>query len=91
MRPIELPDPKWLFAKIYPNPVSDKMIFNLEYDIRWIGKTINVSNLIGQNVMRILITSKVMEVDLSKLQSGVYFLSAKKEDGEWIHHKFIKI
>lgn len=89
--PIQLPDPKWLFAKIYPNPVSDKMIFNLEYDIRWIGKTINVSNLIGQNVMRIIITSKVMEVDLSKLQGGVYFLSAKKEDGEWIHHKFIKI
>ncbi len=91
VRPVEIPDPKWLFAKIYPNPVSDKLFFNLEYDIRWVGKTINVSNLMGQNVMRIIITSKTMEVDISKLQSGIYFLSAKKEDGEWIHHKFIKI
>jgi hypothetical protein len=90
-RPIELPDPIWLFAKIYPNPVTDKMIFNLEYDTRWIGKTINVTNLSGQNVKFIRITANVFEVDLSQLPGGVYFLTAKKEDNDFIRHKFIKI
>lgn len=90
-RPIELPDPTWLFAKIYPNPVTDKMIFNLEYDTRWIGKTINVTNLSGQNVKHIRITANVFEVNLSQLPGGVYFLTAKKEDGDFIRHKFIKI
>jgi hypothetical protein len=91
LTPIELPDPKWLFAKIYPNPVSDKMIFNLEYDSRWIGKSINVTNLNGQIIKVIKILSKDFEIDLSALQAGVYFLTAKKEDGDFIRHKFIKI
>jgi hypothetical protein len=91
LTPIELPDPKWLFAKIYPNPVSDKMIFNLEYDSRWIGKSINVTNLNGQIIKVIKIPSKDFEIDLSALPVGVYFLTAKKEDGDIIRHKFIKI
>jgi hypothetical protein len=89
--PVELPDPAWLFAKIYPNPVTNKMIFNLEYDSRWMGKTINVTNLNGQIVKIITITANVFEVDLSLLKSGVYFLTARKDDGEFIRHKFIKI
>ena len=89
--PVELPDPTWLFAKIYPNPVTDKMKFNLEYDNRWIGKTIKVTNLNGQHIKLIRITANVFEVDLSQLPSGVYFLTAKKDDGDFIRHKFIKI
>src|SRR5436190_1537680 len=89
--PTELPDPKWLFTKIYPNPAIDKMIINVEHDTRWIGKTINVTNMNGVLLMKILISSANQEVNISSLQSGVYILSAKKEDGEIIRHKFLKM
>ena len=91
LSPIELPDPTWLFAKIYPNPVTDKMTFNLEYDSRWIGKSISVTNISGQNIKVIKILSNVFEIDFSSLPKGVYFLNAKKEKGDIIRHKFIKI
>jgi Pregnancy-associated plasma protein-A/Secretion system C-terminal sorting domain len=88
---IELPDPKWLFVKIYPNPASNKLLINMDYDPRWIGKTINITNLSGQTVMRVVITSKRMEVNISWLQAGTYILSAKKEDGETVREKFFKM
>lgn len=88
---VELPDPVWLFTKIYPNPAYDRLRINVEYDVRWVGKTITVNNLNGQTVMFIKISSAAMEVDISKLQPGVYFLTAKKQEGEFIRHKFIKM
>ena len=87
----EMPDPVWLFTKIYPNPATDKLRINVAYDSRWLGKIIAVNNMNGQTVMYISINSPAMEVDISKLIPGVYFLSAKKEDGEIIRHKLIKM
>jgi hypothetical protein len=63
----------------------------MDYDPRWIGKTINITNLSGQTVMRVVITSKRMEVNISWLQAGTYILSAKKEDGETVREKFFKM
>ena len=91
VQPIERPDPTWLFTKIYPNPVTTKLIINVEYDTRWLGKIITVNNLAGQTAMYIKISSANLEIDMSSLLSGVYFLTAKKEDGEFIRHKFIKM
>lgn len=91
VQPIQLPDPAWLFTKIYPNPVTDQLNINVEYDTRWLGKIITVNNLNGQAVMHITISSASMQADLSKLRPGVYFLTARKEDGETIRHKFIKM
>lgn len=89
--PIGLPDPKWLFTSIYPNPVTDKLNINVEYDIRWLGKVITVNNLSGQAVMYIKINSAAMQADMTTLRPGVYFLTARKDDGEVIRHKFIKM
>lgn len=89
--PVELPDPRWLFTKIYPNPASDKITINAEYDTRWIGKTINVINMNGIVVLRIVISSAIQEVNISSLRSGAYILSAKKEGDEIIRHKFFKM
>jgi Pregnancy-associated plasma protein-A/Secretion system C-terminal sorting domain len=89
--PTELPDPKWLFTKIYPNPAAEKITINVEYDPRWIGKTINVTNMSGIVVMRILIRSVMQEVNLSSLRTGTYILSAKKDDDQIIRHKFFKM
>ncbi|MFI5133020.1 MAG: T9SS type A sorting domain-containing protein [Chitinophagales bacterium] len=87
-----LPDepPKWLHPQIYPNPASNELNLDIAYDTRWVGKTLTVLNLQGQILMQIMITSKLQKIDVSKLQPGMYFLSAKKEDGQSIREKFIK-
>lgn len=84
-------DPKWLHPQLYPNPASSEMMLDLSYDFRWIGKTIFVTNLQGQNVMNVTITSKNLRINISKLQAGIYFLAAKKEDGESMKMKFVKL
>lgn len=82
--------PKWLYPQVYPNPANNELNFDLSYDVRWIGKTVNLINLQGQTVMQIEVTSKIQKIDISRLASGMYFLSAKKEDGASIRLKFIK-
>lgn len=84
-------DPKWLRPNLYPNPAGVEVMLDLNYDIRWIGKTIFVTNLQGQNVMNVVVTSKNQRIDLSRLQAGIYFLAAKKDDGESIKLKFVKL
>ncbi|MCX6316827.1 MAG: M43 family zinc metalloprotease [Bacteroidetes bacterium] len=84
-------DPKWLHPQLYPNPASSEMTLDLSYDFRWIGKIIFVTNLQGQNVMNVQVTSKNQRINISKLQAGVYFLAAKKEDGESMKLKFVKL
>lgn len=83
--------PVWLKPNLYPNPATTSMKLDLSYDIRWMGKTIFIMNLNGQTVMTVPINSKVVEINISKLQPGMYFLATKKEDGESIKQKFIKL
>jgi hypothetical protein len=89
---IPLPDesPAWLHPQLYPNPAITEMTLDLAYDIRWIGKILNVTNLQGQIVMQITIDSKNQKINVSRLQPGMYFINAKKEDGDFIKQKFIK-
>ncbi len=90
---IELPnaDPKWLKAQLYPNPASTTMTLDLNYDQRWMGKTIYISNFAGQVVMNLTITSLSQSINISKLASGLYILAAKKDDGESIKMKIVKL
>ncbi|HUR64752.1 MAG TPA: M43 family zinc metalloprotease [Chitinophagaceae bacterium] len=88
--PLPEEDPKWLNPQLYPNPASSQLTLDLAYDTRWMGKTIRVLNLQGQSVMTVLVTSKNQKIDLSKLQAGLYFLAAKKDDGESMRLKFVK-
>jgi hypothetical protein len=87
-----LPDesPTWLHPQLYPNPATTEMTLDLAYDIRWIGKIIKVTNLQGQTMMQITISSKNQKINISRLQPGMYFMNAKKEDGDFIKQKFIK-
>lgn len=88
--PLPQEDPKWLHPQLYPNPASNEISLDLAYDLRWLGKTIFVTNLQGQNIMNVSITSKNMKIDISRLQAGMYFIAAKKDDGESMKQKFIK-
>ncbi len=89
--PLPEQDPQWLHPKLYPNPTVNQLNLDLNYDPRWIGKIIFVTNMQGQNVMNVMITSKNMQIDIRYLQSGVYFIAAKKDDGESMKMKFVKL
>lgn len=89
---IPLPDdpPQWLHVKIYPNPANSELTINVAFDTRWVGKELSITNVVGQVAMKKMISSKIQAIDISKLQPGIYFISAKK-DGDMILEKFVKL
>jgi hypothetical protein len=91
MIPVEANDPKWLEPKLYPNPATSNITLDLSYDSRWIGKNISITNLSGQIVENVSITSKIVTINISHYKAGMYFLAAKKDDGVSIKSKFIKL
>jgi hypothetical protein len=88
--PLQNPSPRWLHVKIYPDPASTELTFNVEFDERWVGKEIQVINISGQVQLRKTISSKTQKLDISQLKPGLYFIRAQKE-GEKIMEKFIKL
>ena len=58
----------------YPNPVRDELKMSAKEDI----KSINVYNMIGQEVKRIALSNvSSYKLDMSDLSKGVYFITAK--------------
>lgn len=89
--PLPETDPKWLKPQLYPNPANAVMTLDLNYDPRWMGKNIYISNFSGQVVMNLTITSLSQTINISKLAAGPYILAAKKDDGESLKMKFVKL
>jgi hypothetical protein len=89
--PVGETEPKWFFANVYPNPTAGELTLDLSYDVRWVGKTITITSSQGLTQMQAVITSKLMKLDISKLKTGVYFLTAKKDDGEQMKQKLVKL
>ena len=90
---IELPeaDPQWLHPQLYPNPASTQLMLDLNYDPRWLGKELKIINLMGQPIMNVIVTAKNQPIDISRLQPGVYLLAAKRNDGQSMKLKFVKL
>ncbi len=89
--PVAEEGPKWLHPQLYPNPANNELTIDISYEIRWIGKTIQMVIVQGQPVLQTIITSKIQKINISHLVPGVYFISAKKEDGQFIKQKIIKM
>ncbi|HMK27679.1 MAG TPA: M43 family zinc metalloprotease [Chitinophagaceae bacterium] len=89
--PLPETDPQWLHPQLYPNPATSVITLDLAYDPRWVGKMIQIVNLQGQTVLQIQITTRFQQIDINKLQAGIYFLAAKKEDGESMKMRFVKL
>lgn len=89
--PLPDADPQWLRPNIYPNPAQNQMTLDLAYDPRWVGTVFQVCNLQGQIVMQIQVKAKIQTLDISQLRPGIYFLAAKKGDGESYKQKFVKL
>ena len=81
--------PRWLHVKIYPDPARTELTINVEFDERWVGKELKITNMLGQVQMRKIITSKIETLDISDLQPGVYFINAAKE-ADQIREEFVK-
>jgi hypothetical protein len=89
--PAEDGAPKWYHPHLFPNPAWGEITLDVAYDIRWIGKTLSITNTLGQTMKQVTITAKSIHIDVSKLSPGVYFITGKKDDGATIKHKFIKL
>lgn len=85
------PDPTWLYANLYPNPARDEITIDFSFDVRWIGKTLTITNAQGQVIARPLVNAKKQLINTSQLKAGYYFINGKKEDGAAIQLKFIKL
>lgn len=88
--PLPVQSPTWLYPKIFPLPAANSFRLDVSYDVRWIGKTLFLFNLQGQQVMQVRINSAIQENDISRLHAGIYFLRGIKEDGERINLKLVK-
>ena len=87
-----LPDfqPKWLQARIYPNPATTFIDLYFEYDDRWMGREMQILDISGKIVLNKIINSKIQKIDVSRLSPGIYFIRAEKEE-EKFHAKFVKL
>ena len=88
--PVDNSAPRWLYPQLYPNPATTQMILDVSYDQRWMGKTLQITNIMGQPIQQISITNKIQTIDINRLTPGVYFLTGRKEDGAIIKQKFVK-
>lgn len=71
---------------LYPNPVTD--ILKLEFNSAYPGEII-ILNLLGQSILSRKVSNKTMEIDLTDLKRGVYFLEIKMGEKR-LTKKFIK-
>ncbi len=63
--------------EVYPNPTAGKFM------VEWKGTKaeLEISNLLGENVLRSDIKNQRSEVDMSSSPNGVYFIKLKTEQG----------
>lgn len=67
-------------VKVFPNPARETISITLPN--RWSGKTINIENGLGQLIQQvdILPNQNVLEVDISHLARGMYFIQSRSEN-----------
>jgi len=65
-------------VSIYPNPASDKVTITSDKQIQ----LVTVLNNIGQSVLTLNPDYKMVVLDVSKLNKGVYFIRTTSEEGQ---------
>lgn len=76
---------------VYPNPIEDILKIDIESEPIEILK-IDVLDLTGQLQMQALYTyARTVELEMSKLTPGIYFLTIRNEHNVMIGHKKINV
>ena len=79
-------------SEVYPNPISNNL--KLDIGIKMPTKiTLNIYNQMGQKLIMEQINienTKTIEMNISSLKPGMYFLEIISDDGYQIARKFIK-
>jgi hypothetical protein len=71
---------------VYPNPVEEKLMITSKQTIQ----KISIFNLLGQQVKTLQVNFKSGEVNISKLNKGLYFLNLQLINGARISTKIFK-
>jgi hypothetical protein len=82
--------PTWLHVQVYPNPASTSINVYFDYDVRWMGKKLEILDMSGRIVLSKTISATIQNIDVSRLNAGVYFIRAEKDE-EKVRAKFIKL
>ncbi len=78
---------EYLTYGIYPNPTTSNLIIEFDKDI---SIEITLIDITGKELKKILSESRITELDLSDIASGVYYLVIKQESENIIIEKIIK-
>jgi hypothetical protein len=63
-----------LAVLLYPNPTSAAITVQSQETVDCIGKSMFIYNHLGQIVSRVVLMSRQQQVDVSRLQNGLYFI-----------------
>ncbi|MFM2048687.1 MAG: hypothetical protein RI955_1235 [Bacteroidota bacterium] len=75
--------------KVYPNPCGEKLLVT---GYQLLGNTIEIMDVLGRVVFQQIKNSltQQIQIDVSILQSGIYFIKATDTNGNVINGKFVK-
>ncbi len=75
--------------ELYPNPANDVVYIRIDNMGQSI-KEIFVFDVLGKEIDNIKIDNYLYKYDISELESGIYFINIRLENGEVFSKKFIK-
>lgn len=68
-----------LSTNLYPNPIKDNLTFEIESNTKE-AFTLTIIDVLGKKVKDLTINSKITNIQLSDLKSGIYFYELKNEN-----------
>jgi hypothetical protein len=77
------------FVQIYPNPASNVLNVKLSgFDLH--NTSVKLTNVLGQDMVNTTATNDQIELNLSNLPNGLYFVRVLVNNKEVVSHKLIK-
>lgn len=69
------------FINVYPNPAKNEIIIEILQNIKPTGMTCDIINTDGQILRNIVLKEKKNRIDIKELNSGLYTIKVKSENG----------